>query len=140
MNRTLALSVFLLFLLGLSALFLLSPKQPPASAERTATYFELTDAPEITVDWSKGDTQTATLGGNRTLTFSNGQKGGKYTLIVTQDATGARTVTWPSSVRWPGPTQAAVPPTLTTTANKTDYITFFYNGVNYDALALAQNY
>jgi len=140
MNHTFALSALLLFLLGLSALFLLSPKQHAASGEAIAPYFELADAPTIAVDWSKGNSQSVTLGGNRTLTFTNGQKGGKYLLIVKQDATGSRTVTWPSSVRWPGPTQAAVPPTLTTTANKTDYITFFYNGVNYDALALAQNY
>jgi hypothetical protein len=92
--------------------------------------------PDHAVDWSKGDTQAVTLAGNRTFTFSNGQKGGKYLLILKQDATGSRTVTWLSSVRWPGVTG----PTLTTTAGKTDYLTFFYNGATYDGIAFSQNY
>ena len=78
--------------------------------------------------------------GDRKLAFANGQKGGKYLLVLTQDARGSRLVTLPSSVRWPGVTPPITPPLLTTTANKTDYITFFYNGVSYDVLALAQNY
>lgn len=135
MNHTFALSALLLFLLGLSALFLLSPKQHAASGEALAPYFELADAPTIAVDWSKGSIQFVTLGGNRTLIFSGGQKGHRYTLIVKQDATGSRTITWPLSVRWPGVTG----PTLTTTTNKADYIMFFFNGANYDAVGLAQN-
>jgi hypothetical protein len=101
------------------------------------SYVELKDAPTIAVDWSKGTTQAMTLGGNRTLTFSNGQKGGRYVLVITQDATGSRTVTWPASVRWPGYGGRL---TLTSLAKKTDYITFFYNGVTYDAVAFSQNY
>ncbi len=107
------------------------------------SYVELADAPTIAVDWSKGNTQAVTLGGTRVLVFSGGQKGERYTLILKQDATGSRSVTWPASVRWPGgPPQTRGRPAniLTTTANKADYITFFYNGVSYDALALAQNY
>lgn len=117
---------------------------PAARASAAApSYVELADAPTIAVDWSKGDAQTVTLGGNRTLTFSNGQKGGKYLLILRQDATGSRTVTWPSSVRWPGgPPQTGGQPAnvLTTTANKTDYLMFFYDGVSYDILTHAQNH
>jgi hypothetical protein len=43
------------------------------------------------------------------------------TVIVRQDAVGSRTVTWASSIDW-GTTGA---PTLTTTANKADVVTFF---------------
>jgi hypothetical protein len=127
-------------LVALTALFFLLPL-PIATA--ATSYIDLTDAPTIVVDWSKGDTQAVTLHGNRALTFSNGQKGGKYLLILKQDATGSRTVTWPASIRWPGgPPQTRGQPAniLTTTAGKTDYISFFYNGLSYDALALAQNY
>ena len=116
---------------------------PAAYASAAAhSYVELPDAPTIAVDWSKGDTQAVTLGGNRALTFSNGQKGGKYLLILKQDATGSRTVTWPSSVRWPGgPPQTGGQPAsvLTTTAGKKDYITFFYDGVTYDVVGIVQN-
>jgi len=124
---------------ALSALLFLPPiasAEPPYDPG----YLELTDAPTIAVDWSKGNTQAVTLHGDRTLTFSNGRKGGRYLLVITQDDQGSRTITLPSSVRWPGGTPPVNPPLLTTTANRTDYVTFFYNGVTYDALALAQNY
>jgi hypothetical protein len=114
-----------------------------SAADATPSYVELADAPTIAVDWSKGNSQAVTLGGNRALTFSNGQKGGKYLLIIKQDATGSRMVTWPASVRWPGdPPQTGGQPAsiLTSTADKTDYITFFYNGVSYDVLGLVQNF
>ncbi len=114
MKRIPALCVFLSLLLT-----------PVAFASASvASYVELQDAPTIAVDWSKSDVQTVTLHGNRVLTFSNGQKGGRYMFILKQDATGSRTVTWPTSARWPGgPPQASL---LTSTANKTDYFTFFY--------------
>jgi hypothetical protein len=129
MKRALAVAALFLF-------FFL----PSDFAHSAPSYIELTDAPTITVDWSKGNTQAVTLHANRALVFTNGQKGGKYLLVIKQDATGSRTVTFPPSVRWPGGTSPIDPPLLTTTANKTDYITFFCNGVTYDALALAQNY
>lgn len=124
MKRTFPAAAFLLFLFV-----------PLAFADNAPSYVELADAPTITVDWSKGDTQTVTLHGNHTLVFTNGQKGGKYMLIIKQDATGSRIPVWPASVRWPGVTS----PALTTTAGKADYLTFFYNGVTYDALGIVQN-
>lgn len=123
-------------ILVLSAFLFLLPFQPASADSAAPSYVELADASTIAVDWSKGDTQSVTLGGNRTLAFSHGQKGGKYLLILKQDAHGSRTVTWPSSVRWPGVTG----PTLTTTANKTDYVRFFYTGDHYDMLAISQGY
>jgi hypothetical protein len=124
MKRTLALS---------SLLFLLSVF-PVCAAGTAPSYVELADAPTIVIDWSKGVTQAVTLHGNRALIFSNGQKGGKYTLILRQDATGSRTVTWPSSVHWAG----VLGPTLTTTAGKADYIVFINNGVTYDMVGISQ--
>ena len=94
----------------------------------------------MSVDWSKGDTQVVTLGGNTTLMFSNGRDGGEYVLIIKQDAKGSRLVTWPGTVHWPGGTA----PVLTTTANHWDSITFIYNESDvagtYDALSISQNY
>ena len=52
----------------------------------------------------------------------------RLTLQLKQDATGSRTAAgWPASVLFSGGTA----PTLTTTANKTDYITMDYDGTNY---------
>ena len=102
--------------------------------------YPLTYGSTIAVNWANGNTQSVTLTGNPTFTFTGGQDGGRYVLIIKQDLTGSRTVTWPSSsvVRWPGGT----PPTLTTTGLKTDYIGFIYNGVSstYDGVAMSQNF
>lgn len=121
-------------ILPLSALFLIVFIVTARAGDTATSYVDLKDAPNIEVDWSRGDTQAVTLGGNRILTFSHGQRGGKYTLILKQDATGSRTVTWPSSVRWAG----VLGPTLSTTANKTDYVNFFFNGVSYDMVGISQ--
>lgn len=77
-----------------------------------------------TLDIELGNVKTLTLTGNCTLTLSNPSPTGNacsLTLIITQDATGSRTISWPASVKW----AAGVAPTLTTTASKTDIITLF---------------
>jgi hypothetical protein len=130
-------------LLALSAFLFLFSLQPAFAGNAEPSYVDLVDAPTITVDWSKGDTQAVALGGDRTLVFKNGQKGGRYTLILKQDATGSRKVVWPESVRWPGgpPQTGGVPANvLTTTANRKDFLTFLYDGVSYDVLEISQNY
>lgn len=55
-----------------------------------------------------------------TLTFPTATAGKSFTLVLVQDATGSRTVTWPASAKWAGGTA----PTLTTTAAAVDYLTF----------------
>lgn len=87
----------------------------------------LTDAATIAVDWNKSQNHVVTLGGNRTFTFSNGKAGHTYSLVITQDGTGSRTVTWPSSVKWAGGSA----PTLTSTAGKSDRITLYFDGTYY---------
>ena len=92
-----------------------------------------------TIDWSKSNTQTLVLGASPiALTFSNGQPGAHYTLALKQDATGSRTVTWPGNVRW----SSGVAPTLTTTANKTDYVEFVYDGLSstFDGVGFNANF
>ncbi len=92
-----------------------------------------------TIDWSRSNTQTVILGASIALTFTNGQPGGHYTLALKQDATGSRTITsWGSNVRW----SSGVAPTLTTTANKTDYIEFVYDGLSstFDGVGFNANF
>lgn len=85
-------------------------------APRTAD----TDGATITMDWADGNTHSVTLGGNRTIAWSNAQDGQVLVVSLRQDATGSRTVTWPATVAWP----AGTAPTLTTTAAKTDVFAF----------------
>jgi hypothetical protein len=82
----------------------------------------LTDGATISWDMAAGFNAKVTLGDNRTLgTPTNPKAGMTYCLAVIQDATGSRTMTWPSAFDW-GTTGA---PTLTTTASKRDRITLF---------------
>lgn len=81
----------------------------------------------ITIDWKLGQKQKLTLTGNATLTFTAPRGPCNLILKVVQDATGSRTITWPSAVKWPGGTA----PTLTTTASATDIIALYYDGTNY---------
>jgi|GEM_PF-515752 len=80
----------------------------------------------VTVNRNNGDTQYGTLTGAVTLTLSNSSVvGDELTLLLTQDATGSRTLT-PSGAnfRWTGGTA----PTLSTTANAIDLIKLKWNG------------
>jgi parallel beta-helix repeat protein len=75
-----------------------------------------------TFSLATAEIHTATLDNNCTFTFagSTASKACSMTLILTQDATGSRLVTWPASVKWAG----GVAPTLSTGASKVDVLTF----------------
>lgn len=88
-----------------------------------------------TVDWSNGYTQKMFLNGSPTLQFINGVVGGVYMLAFTQDASGNRVATWPSGVRW----ASNIPLSLTTTANRTDYFGFMYDGIYHNGCAVIKN-
>lgn len=70
-----------------------------------------------------GNLALVQLAGNITLRLapvSDSRGAVSFTLLLQQDAVGSRTVTWDSAIDW-GTTGA---PTLTTTANKVDVVTF----------------
>lgn len=95
-------------------------------------YYQLTYSASITVNWINGATQYVTLTGNPTFVFSNPAEGQVYRLKLKQDATGGRTVTWPT-IKWRNSTT----PTLTTTPNKEDIVTLLYiDGTYYADTAL----
>lgn len=79
------------------------------------------------IDWSTGDRQKVTLTDNVTFTFSNAKEGQIITLVMTQDATGGRTVTWPATVKWPGGSE----PSWGTGASDINTATFYFDGTNY---------
>lgn len=80
----------------------------------------------MTLDLSQSNVFEILLTNGVTLTFTNPPPSTVYTftLIIKQDATGGRTISWPASVKWPG---AVVPP-ATTSANAVD----IWSGVTYD--------
>ena len=84
---------------------------------------DLTDSATITFNLASCNQGRVTLGGNRTLDFTNETQalGQGIRFIVCQDGTGTRTITWDSVIRWAGGSA----PSLTTGANKCDVIAGF---------------
>lgn len=80
-----------------------------------------------TIDWGAGNNHKSTMTGNCTYTFTAPAGPANLVLKLVQDATGSRTATWPATVKWPNNTA----PILTTTANRIDIVTFYYDGTNY---------
>lgn len=105
------------------------------TARQDGRQYALTPAGTINLDWGNGSTQYVTLNQNTTLTFAGGIQGQVYRLLLNQDATGSRSITWPASIKWMGGTA----PALTITANKSDIITLLFADNTYYA-ACAGNF
>ncbi|MBI4464210.1 MAG: hypothetical protein HY647_05850, partial [Acidobacteria bacterium] len=82
-----------------------------------------------------GNTFKMTLTGNVTSsTISNASTGQFLTLLLCQDGTGNRTMTWPTNLKLSGGSF-----TLTTTGSKCDSLTAIYDGSNWYETARATN-
>jgi hypothetical protein len=89
-----------------------------------------------TIDLANGSVQILTLTGNCTFTFPTATAGQSFILLLKQDGTGGRTVTWPASVEWP----SATAPTITSTASKLDKFVFTAADSNWYGSVAGQNY
>ena len=97
----------------------------------------LTDGATVTWDVTASPVAKVTLAGSRTLSApSNPLGSGQYaSLLVIQDGTGSRTLTWNAAYEFKDDTA----PTLTTTASKGDLFTFRYNGAKWLEVGRNQN-
>ena len=93
-----------------------------------AAYFPeatLTDASTISWDVQAAPVAKVTLGANRTLGAGSNAVAGQFvSLLIIQDGTGSRTLTFNAVYEFKDDTA----PTLTTTASKGDLFVFRYNG------------
>jgi len=95
------------------------------SAKLNYSESTLTDQATVTWDASTQDVCKLTLGGNRTLAAPTNNTTGQFiSILVIQDGTGSRTLTWNAVFEFASDTA----PTLTTTAAKGDVFVFRYNG------------
>ena len=95
------------------------------SAKLNYSESTLTDQATVTWDASTQDVCKLTLGGNRTLAAPTNNTTGQFiSILVIQDGTGSRTLTWNAVFEFASDTA----PTLTTTANLGDVFVFRYNG------------
>jgi hypothetical protein len=85
----------------------------------------LTDGATISWNMSTQSVAKVTLGGNRTMAApTNGSTGQFASIIVIQDGTGTRTLTWNAVFEF----KDDAAPTLTSTGGKGDLFVFQYNG------------
>lgn len=100
---------------GVTALKLVQGQAVPTSST-------LTDG--ATINWdgnANGQVVSLTIAGNRTVNApTNIQQNALYLLRLSQDATGSRTLSWNAAYKFGG----SGAPTLTTTASKTDILSF----------------
>lgn len=79
-----------------------------------------------TIDFANGQKQKLQLTGNCTVTLSFPGVG-NYQLILTQDGTGSRTVTWSGVSRYVGSASA---PSINGTASASTLVSFYFDGTN----------
>jgi len=87
----------------------------------------LTDGATVAWDVIASPVAKLTMAGNRTISAPSGTTpaaGQFVSLLLIQDGTGSRTITWNAVYEFTGDTA----PTLTTTASKGDLFVFRYNG------------
>lgn len=94
------------------------------------TYQVLTDGATISWDADDGAFGYVTIAGNRTFAAPTNMRNGEaYTLMVVQDGTGSRTITWNSAFKWPW---NGLAPVLSTAAGAKDLFSFvYYDGALY---------
>jgi hypothetical protein len=107
----------------------------PTVTNYVETPYSATPTSTITLDLANGTVQIITLGGNVTITMPTATSGKSFVMLLKQDGTGSRTVTW-STVKWAGGTA----PTITSTASRLDLLSFFADGTNWYGVVVAQNY
>jgi hypothetical protein len=90
----------------------------------------LTDGATVAWDVIASPVAKLTMAGNRTLSAPSGTTpaaGQFISLLIIQDGTGSRTITWNAVYEFTADTA----PTLTTTANLGDLFVFRYNGAKW---------
>jgi hypothetical protein len=107
----------------------------PTVTNYVETPYTANSSTAITLALTNGTVQIITLTGNATITMPTATSGKSFILLLKQDATGSRTVTW-TTVKWPGGTA----PTVTSTASKQDIYSFFADGTNWYGITVGQNY
>ena len=107
----------------------------PNVTNYTETAFTANSSTAITLALTNGTVQIITLTGNATITMPTAAVGKSFILLLRQDATGSRTVTW-TTVNW----AAGTAPTITSTASKQDIFSFFSDGTSWYGVTVGQNY
>ena len=98
------------------------------SAKLSHAEIALTDEATVTWNATTQDVCKVTLAGNRTFAAPTNPTTGQFiSILLIQDGTGGRTITWNAIYEFAADTA----PTLTATASLGDLFTFRYNGTKW---------
>lgn len=101
----------------------ISPSGRQTVRTSSSPFVTLTSAATINVDFTQGYNFKVALGTNATFVFHNPADGERYLFHIKQDATGGRTLAWPSTVLWP----SGNAPVITSSGLARDVVTLFYD-------------
>ena len=107
----------------------------PTVTNYVETLYTAITGTTVNVTLTLGTVQQLTLTANATINMPTAVAGKSFIIMLKQDATGSRSVTW-GSVTWPGGTA----PTITGTASKQDIYSFFSDGTNWYGTTVGQNF
>jgi hypothetical protein len=113
-----------------------------AANEQLAAYTVVNNiwASSVEIDWDEANCHRLTLSGSPTsLSFTGGVDGEKLVLELTQDSSGNRLISLPSSVRYSASIPSVV---LSSTPNYMDRLGFMFNEATgkYDLVAVAYGF
>ena len=101
----------------------------------------LTCADNVSLDWSLGHTAQITLDrATTTFAFSGASRGTERLVLIVKQYSGPGEVAFGTECR--GGADLTLPPTLTATADKKDYLGFIYNADSskYDFVSISHGY
>jgi hypothetical protein len=109
--------------LGNDAQWNISPSGRTVFRTSSSPFVTLTAAATTSVDFTIGYNFRISLTTDVTFVFANPADGERYLFHVKQDATGGRTLSWPSNVLWP----SGNAPIITSSGLARDVVTLFYD-------------
>ena len=107
---------------------------------RTASFIVQSGTDAVSINWSLGNKYHLLMENNSTVTFAtNPINPCNLLLKIAQGDGGSNTITWAvtsGTIYWAGGGVLNTDePTLTTTDDKTDILTFYFDGTNYFGVA-----
>src|SRR3954469_22864180 len=88
------------------------------------SFLTVADGSTVTFDADLAKSFQVTLAGNRSLVIAGGRDGDEVAILLIQDSSGSRSVTWGSNVTW----EANQAPNITTAAGGMNLITLIKRG------------
>jgi len=100
-----------------------------AYIDKAWTEQDLTGDGTTTITWENGYKVRFAFGAtNDVFTFVDPSRPCNMVMVIEQDSSGSRTITWPAAVKW---ANGGTAPTLTSAGGSEDIVSFYFDGTSY---------